>query len=93
MESSSLAQTCFGCMSAALQPVGRRTSYSSWPKSVSRVLGQRLQRVSAMLASCPLGVKCIVIHVFKRVFTQSLIQRIMYSRALPLYSPCRNLTN
>ena len=73
MESSSLAQTCFGCMSAALQPVGRRTPYSSWPKSVSRVLGQR---VSAMLASCPLGVKCIVIHEFKRVFTQSLIQRI-----------------
>ena len=40
VESSSLAQTCFGCMSAALQPVGRRTPYSSWPKSVSGVLGQ-----------------------------------------------------
>ena len=94
MESSSLAQTCFGCMSAALQPVGRRTSYSSWPKSVSGVLGQSVaEGRSAMLAWCPLGVKCIVIHVFKRVFTQSLIQRIMYSRALPLYSPCRNLTN
>ena len=54
VESSSLAQTCFGCMSAALQPVGRRTPYSSWPKSVSGVLGQSVQRgTSAMLAVVP----------------------------------------
>ena len=42
--SSSLAQNCLGCMSATMQPVGRRTPFSSWLKSVSGVFcGQRLR--------------------------------------------------
>ena len=68
------------------------TPYSSWPKSVSGVLGQSVQRgsTSAMLAVPHWGEMycntCIQACIHSEADTT---YQYMYSKALPLYSPCR----